>query len=159
MEQPLTLPPSLPPTHWFLLIFIYLFSLDKNFCFNSLFFSWNVSMKDNENLECFYVHLENLTLFCVYYPSLFSISFNWWWYQEEIKTIYTFHAYKCMSNLMSAFRHLLEIKIQTAWNTTTLKGLLKQDFWEYILKSITGLGSDVSESKCMDVMIMLVSEF
>ena len=23
-------------------------------------------MKDNENLECFYVHLENLTLFCVY---------------------------------------------------------------------------------------------
>ena len=23
-------------------------------------------MKDNENLEYFYVHLENLTLFCVY---------------------------------------------------------------------------------------------
>ena len=60
---------------------------------------------------------------------------------------------------MSAFRHLLEIMIQTAWNTTTLKGLLKQDFWEYILKSITRLGTDVSELKCMDVMIMLVSEF
>lgn len=64
-----------------------------------------------------------------------------------------------MFNLMSAFRHLLETVIQTAWNTTTLKGLLKQDFWEYILKSITGVGTDVSELKCMDVMIMLVSEF
>ena len=64
-----------------------------------------------------------------------------------------------MSNLISAFRHLLEIKIQTAWNTTTLKGLLKQDFWEYILKSITYLVTAVSELKCMGVMIMLVSEF
>ena len=64
-----------------------------------------------------------------------------------------------MFNLMSAFRNLLEIMIQTAWNTTTLKGLLKQDFWEYILKSITGVVSNVSELKCMDVMIMLVSEF
>ena len=65
-----------------------------------------------------------------------------------------------MFNLMSAFRNLLEIMIQTAWNTTTLKGLLKQDFWEYILESITGMqGSNVSELKCMDVMIMPVSEF
>lgn len=64
-----------------------------------------------------------------------------------------------MFHLMSAFRHLLETGIQTAWNTTTLKGLLKQDFWGYILKSITGLGTDVSGLKCMDVMIMLVSEF
>ena len=64
-----------------------------------------------------------------------------------------------MSNLMSAFRNLLEIMIQTAWNTTTLKGLLKQDSWGYILKSIKHLGTDVSELNYMDVMIMLVSEF
>ena len=60
---------------------------------------------------------------------------------------------------MSAFRNLLEIVIQTVWNTTSSEGLLKQDSWGYILKSITHLGTDVSELNYMDVMIMLVSEF
>ena len=60
---------------------------------------------------------------------------------------------------MCAFRNLLEIGIQTVWNTITLEGLLKQDFWEYILTSITHQGTDVSELKYTDVMIMLVGEF
>ena len=60
---------------------------------------------------------------------------------------------------MSAFRNLLEIGIQTVWNTITLEGLLKQDFWEYILTSITLQGTDVSELKYTDAMIMLVGEF
>ena len=60
---------------------------------------------------------------------------------------------------MSAFRNLLEIGIQTVWNTITLEGLLKQDFWEYILTSITHQGTDVSELKYTDAMIMLVGEF
>ena len=46
------------------LLYIYLV-LMKIFVLTLFFFSWNVSMKDKENLECFYVHLENLTLFCV----------------------------------------------------------------------------------------------
>ena len=60
---------------------------------------------------------------------------------------------------MSAFRNLLEIVIQTVWNTITSEGLLKQDFWEYILTSITHQGTDVSELKYTDVMIMLVGGF
>ena len=60
---------------------------------------------------------------------------------------------------MSAFRNLLEIGIQTVWNTITLEGLLKQDIWEYILTSITHQGTDVSELKYTDAMIMLVGEF
>ena len=60
---------------------------------------------------------------------------------------------------MCAFRNLLEIGIQTVWNTITLEGLLKQDFWEYILTSITHQGTDVSELKYTDAMIVLVGEF
>ena len=96
-NNPWPLPPSLSPigfVNFYILkivkagffiseelLYIYLV-LIPIFVFNSLFFSWNVSMKDNENLECFYVHLENLTLFCVYIIQAF---FQYLLFDDDIR--------------------------------------------------------------------------
>ena len=63
-----------------------------------------------------------------------------------------------MFHLMSTFRYLLEILTQTVLSTITSGGHLKQDSSNYILKTITQQGLNVSELRYMDVKTMLVSE-
>ena len=60
--------------------------------------------------------------------------------------------------IMSTFRYLLEILTQTLLSTITSGGHLKQDSSNYILKTITQQGLNVSELRYMDVKTMLVSE-
>ena len=130
-------------------------SLFDRDCFNFLeFMDWKF-------ITTFFHPLNDLTFTWLYIlTNPFLLSFNnWQWYHKEIKTFCIVNIlYELMFHLMSTFRNLLEIMTQTPLSTITSEGHLKQDSSNYILKTSTQQGINVSKLRYMDVKTMLVSE-